>query len=95
MASIQILIAPLVVNCAMDKQPGKTEGTPWSRKDGRPPNSWACTGKSKGAADFFPLRDVSAHQGSLIVWILPPLALDGFLKDNTKQMSTYNSHLLA
>ena len=64
----------------MGKQTGKTEGTPWSRKDGRPPNPQAYAGKSKGAADFFPLGNISTHQGSPLVWILLPLALEASLK---------------
>lgn len=70
-ASIRTLTAQLGVYCAMGKQTGKTEGIPCSGKDGRPSNSQAYTGKSKGAADFFPLGDTSTHQGSPLVWILP------------------------
>lgn len=79
-ASIQILAAQLVYYAIMGKQTGKTEGIP-------------CPGKNKGVADLFPLGNTSAHQGSLLLGILSLLALDGLLKNNTKQVNTYNSLL--
>lgn len=61
MSSIQMVIAQLVVYCVVDKQSGKTEGNFWCKIEGRPPDSQDCTGKRKGAADSFLLRNTREY----------------------------------